>query len=653
MTDDGPIAVVAVDVPLPHLDRFFDYAVPPAMSDDAVVGARVRVRFAGRACNGFIVKRQHTTDVPGKLAALSKVVSSEVVLKPSQVQLIRAVADHYAGTFADVVRLAVAPRHAATEVAARPLWAEPMTAALPPGGLTTTTAGRSWLQAVEDGRAWRAFWAVPPHFEAAGGWRRGVVQAVVACLRSGRGAIVVAPEAGTMTLAHEALQDVLGRGCVARLHAQLGPAARYREYLAVARGQAKVVVGTRSAVFAPMENIGLIVVLDDGNDLHCDPHAPYPNARTVAAMRATHEKSALLLASPARSCETQLWVERGWLGVIEQPADKRRAAAPAMRSVHPSNKDPDVGAARLPIEASQIIRAGLANGPVLVQVPRGGYLVALTCLRCRTPVRCPSCHGPVGADKLGPGGRRLACRWCGRIIAAWRCETCGGATLRAPAVGAQRTAEELGRAFPGFRVIDSSTDHVVERVGANPALVVATPGAEPIPDAGYAAAVLLDADSQLLRPDPRAAEEAVRRWFAAVALVRQGSDGGTVCVVGNPSASAVQALLRLDPGGFAARELAERRLAGFPPAATFVEISGEPTALAGFAATLPDDLPGDRFGPVNAPAVNDEARQRLLLRCELPQTTSLVKALKAGLAQRSATKSPWLVRVQVDPLLVS
>lgn len=632
-------------MPLPHLDRFFDYLVPDDMADGAVVGARVRVRFAGRACNGFIVERPAQTGAKGRLSPLTKVVSPEPVLLPSQVRLIRAVADHYAGTFADVARLAVAPRHAATEAARPAIWPAPM-ATMPPGGLRATAAGESWLRGVSQGRPLRGFWAVPPGFRGDDDWRRGVVQAVVAALEAGLGAIVVVPDAQAMQAGFLALSAALGDGCVARLHAQMGPARRYHDYLALSRGQSRVVIGTRSAVFAPVQNLGLVVLVDDGNDLYAEPRAPYPHTRTVAALRATtapDEGCALLLVGSARSCEAQRWIERGWLGVIDDPPERRRAGAPAMRSV------PERAVAEhLPVVAAQVIRAGLTAGPVLVQVPRAGYLVALTCQKCRTPVRCPACHGPITAQRSG-GGRRLVCRWCGRLETDWRCDACGGTTLRAPVVGSGRTAEELGRAFPGFRVIDSSGDHVVDTVGDQPALVVSTPGAEPAPAAGYAAAVLLDADLMLARADLRAGEEAVRRWFAAVSLTRPGGQGGTVCIVGDARAPAVQAVLRMDPAGFAARELAERAEAGLPPAAFFVEATGDPSALAGFTALLDQPVPGEAFGPVDIPPADNEPRQRMLWRCAPPEATALVAAVKAATARRSASKAPGVVRVQVDP----
>ena len=114
------VARVAVDVPLPHLDRFFDYAIPDDMAQQVTPGCRVRVRFAGRQRDGYVIDVLASSDSDRELTRLLKVVSAEPVLRPEIVGVVRAVADHYAGTFADVVRLAVPPRHGVTEQAAPP-----------------------------------------------------------------------------------------------------------------------------------------------------------------------------------------------------------------------------------------------------------------------------------------------------------------------------------------------------------------------------------------------------------------------------------------------------------------------------------------------------------------------------------------------------
>lgn len=642
------IARLALDVPLAHLDRFFDYEVPAADEQAAVVGARVRTRFAGQQRDGFVVERPATTDVEGRLAPLGKVVSSEPVLGPAQVALVRAVADHCAGTFSDVVRLAVPPRHAATEKAERKPWPQPELPEGPVAGpLGDYPGGPEVLAALAAGEQGRWFWQVAPSV-AHDPWA-GLVQATVATLSSGRGVVLLVPDVKDLAGLRERLGAVVGASSIAVLHADLGPAARYRNFLAVSRGEARVVIGTRAAAFAPVRDLGLVALWDDGDDLWSEPRAPYFHARDVAAIRSTQEGCALLFAGHARSCEMESWIEREWVRPVALEPGAARRFAPAVRAAADSDKalerDPMAGSVRLPQLVFETIRTGLAQGPVLVQVPRSGYLVALSCQTCRTAVRCPHCQGPVNSRR-GPDGQQLSCGWCGRLVTGWKCPTCGDHRLRAPVVGADRTAEELGRAFAGTKVVDSSGGKVVAEVPDEPALVIATPGGEPRAPSGYAAAVLLDANQLLGRLDLRAAEEALRRWLNAVALVRPGEAGGSVAVIGPAGDRTVQALVRLDPAGFAQRELAERFEARFPPAVRFVTLEGQRTALDEMlaAATLPEVC--DVLGPV---PTSDEGVDRLVLRTPLSSGRALTRAVKAASAVRSAKKMDGSVRVKVDP----
>lgn len=647
-----PIARVAVDQPLAHLDRFFDYLVPEAMDAEAVPGARVRVRFAGRLLDGFIVERASSTEVAGRLSPLEKVISSEPVLTSAQVTLIRAVADHYAGSFSDVARLAVPPRHATTEKANQREWARPSPGDAA-GPLSSYPQGAGFLDALRRGESPRAFWQVVPVSGGVGDWSAGVAEAVAATVASGRGAIVLVPDTKDLDRARLALEQRLGSGTVAVLHADLGAATRYRNYLALSRGQASVVVGTRPAAYAPVANLGLVVVWDDGDDLFAEQRAPYPHARDVAALRAPLEGCALLLAAHGRSCEVQTWLERGWLAPIEFTAAEARRMAPPVRGVADSDKalerDPLARAVRLPQAAFDVLRVGLAQGPVLVQVPRFGYLVALACDRCRAPARCSTCHGPLRALR-DQAGRHLTCGWCARLTTDWRCATCGGARFRAPVVGSTRTGEELGRAFPGTLVIDSSGDRVVQTVDDTPTIVVATPGGEPIAPGGYAAALLLDASMSLSRPDLRTSEEALRRWLNATALVRPGSEGGTVCVVGPTDDRTIQALIRLDPAGAAARELADRRDAHLPPASRFAFIEGRTSALDELLAAARLGDWARVLGPVELPpnALGD-VDSRLTISADLAHGRELAEALRQAAGVRSARKDAGPLRIRLDP----
>jgi primosomal protein N' (replication factor Y) len=439
------------------------------------------------------------------------------------------------------------------------------------------------------------------------------------------------------------MRVVLGDGRHVALSADLGPAERYRRWLAVRRGAVRVVIGTRAAAYAPIADLGLLAVWDDGDDLHDEPRAPYPNTRDVLGLRSAHTGAALLIGGFARSAEAQLLVESGWAHEIAADRAVLRDAAPRVRAVGDDAeiaRDPAAASARLPSLAWRTTRDALAAGTaVLVQVPRRGYVPALACATDRTPARCPACAGPLAA---GGRGQTPVCRWCGRPAADWACPECGGRKLRAVVVGTGRTAEELGRAFPGVPVRTSGGDRVLASVPDAPALVVATPGAEPVCSGGYGAALLLDGWALLSRADLRAAEETLRRWTNAAALVRPQAP---VVVGADAGIPAVQALVRWDPAGAAARELAERAELGFPPACRMASLTGPPAAMADLVsgASLPADA--QLVGPV--PAGPDA--ERMLVRVPREHGAELARSLKAAAAGRSARRSAAPVRIQLDP----
>jgi primosomal protein N' (replication factor Y) len=734
---------VAVDLPLPHLDRPFDYLVPAGWTDAVQPGSRVRVRFSGQLVDGVVLDRVASSGHDGRLAYLERAVSAEPVLSAEVARLARAVADRWAGSLSDVLRLALPPRHARVE--AEPAAAEPGSAgaaarpgsagaaaarsgsagpgsagagpagpgsaargeADPPAGWLRYPAGPAWLRAVAAARPARAVWSALPGED----WPARVAEAVGAARSAGRGALVVVPDHRDLSRVDSALAAELGAGRHVALAAELGPAQRYRRWLAVRRGAVGVAAGTRAAAFAPVADLGLVVLWDDGDDLHAEPRAPYPHARELLVLRAHLAGAAMLLGGYARSVESQLLVESGWAHEVVADRATVRAAAPRLVAAGDESelaRDPAARTARLPSVAWRAAREALADGaPVLVQVPRRGYRPVLACARCRAGARCRHCHGPLAASS---GHAVPACRWCGRPTGRWACAVCGNTTLRAVVTGSDRTAEELGRAFPGVPVRVSgaparpparpaaspagrppggqpasppagqpaspaagpaagpadrppapapdgaarrrSADRaaVLPAVPAEPALIVATPGAEPVADGGYGAALLLDGWALLTRPDLRTAEETLRRWLNAAALVRPAAAGGRVVIGADGGLAVVQALVRWDPGWFAARELAERAELGFPPAVRFASLTGAPAAVAELveAAALP---PGAQLlGPVPAAGRAGAETERLLVRTPRSDAAALARALHDAAAVRSARKAADPVRIQLDPL---
>ncbi|MFI7491108.1 primosomal protein N' [Micromonospora echinaurantiaca] len=708
-----------MDVPLAHLDRPFDYLVPAELDADATPGVRVKVRFAGQLVDGWLLSRGDDSGHTGRLAYLEKVVSPEPVLAPEVARLARAVADRYAGSLADVLRLAVPPRHARVEKdvraraaeggtagvggdgpdpppapgspaatpdptdadataesaglgagaaagadattespgqdpASRPAGAEPAgpgaggEAAGPvtppdPHGWREYPAGPALLRALAEGRAPRAVWSALPGED----WPARYADAVAATVAGGRGAVVVVADNRDLDRLDAALTAALGPARHVCLSAALGPARRYRAFLAARRGDVPVVIGTRAAMFAPVDRLGLVAIWDDGDDLHAEPRAPYPHAREVLLTRAHLGAAAALVGGYTRTAEAQLLVETGWAREVVADRATVRARMPA---IAPTGDDPQLArdsqaaSARLPSLAWTTARDALrADRPVLVQVPRRGYLPAVACADCRTPARCPHCAGPLA---LPSAAGTPACRWCGRVAAAYACPQCGGRRLRASVTGARRTAEELGRAFPGVPVRTSGREEVLATVPGGAGLVIATPGAEPVADGGYGAVLLLDSWALLTRADLRAGEEALRRWLAAAALARPGPAGGRVVVVADGALAPVQALLRWDAAWFAERELAERRELGFPPAVRMASVTGQPAAVADLLAEARLPAEAELLGPVPA----DGERERMLVRVPRARAAALAEALHSAAGVRTARKAADPVRLQVDPL---
>lgn len=678
LAEELPVARVLVDKGVLHLDRYFDYAVPAELDADAQPGVRVRVRFgAGRGrvregrreggglIDGFLVERLAASDYSGPLAALAQVVSPEPVLSQELLGLARAVADRYAGSLADVLQLAVPPRNARAEQ-------RPSPAPLPPPGAPEAGSwgryerGGGFLESLASGGAPRAVWNALPGPE----WSGELARAVAATLASGRGALVVVPDGRAAARVDAALTALLGEGRHALLTADAGPEKRYREWLAVRRGSVRAVVGTRAAMFAPVQDLGLVALWDDGDDSHSEQHAPQPHAREVLLLRAAQDKCGFLMGGWSCTVEGAQLVESGWARPLVAAREQVRRAAPLVRTVGDQDlaRDEAARAARLPTLAWQAVREGLRHGPVLVQVPRRGYVPRMACAQCRAAARCRHCSGPLEARDGGTGGAGsvLWCGWCGREEGAWHCPECGSFRLRAQVVGARRTAEELGRAFPAVPVRTSGREQVLDTVPGAPALVVSTPGAEPVAEGGYAAALLLDGWAMLGRPDLRAGEDALRRWIAAAALVRPQGDGGTVVVVAEPTLRPVQALVRWDPVGHAVRELAERAELGFPPVSRMAAVSGPAEAVAAFLGAL--ELPGEAqvLGPVpvevsagpagrprraGAPPPG-ERWERALIRVPPGRGAALAAALKAAQAARMARAGRGgeeVVWVRIDP----
>ncbi|SEN00284.1 hypothetical protein [Cryobacterium luteum] len=671
MTHTGLVARVLIDSPLPQLDHLFSYSVPAELVEPVSAGVRVKVPFrsGGRVVDAYVIEvfdpraeSASETDAAyrGALSPLDSVVSTAVVLTPAVWKLARRLADRAAGNASDIIRLAVPPRQVRVEkawlaaqgaAAASTAQAEalaPATVSSPSRPVIAPVEGSS-VQKAPISLATPAFVGYPTgrldtaiveHHRVAvaaipelvqlddgstiGRWAKTLAELAVATLGTGQSAILCVPDFRDQDQVQAALAQLAPTLPLSRVDARQPNPDRYRAFLACLEPAPRIILGNRSAVYAPAHRLGLIAVWDDGDPLYTEPLSPYVNTRDAALVRQQHCDCALVLLGHSRSVETQRLVELNYLTEVNPSADRHPRIIPTDFQSEP---DQQARAARIPSAAWQAAREALAHGPVLVQVASPGYAPMLACQGCKKAARCTHCQGPLG---LKSASAVPSCRWCGALAAGWSCAHCEGTKLRVVTLGTGRTAEELGRAFPGARVIVADGEHTIQTLGAEPALVIATRGAEPVPTGGYRAILILDGERMLARESLRVGEDCLRWWANVAALA---APGAPVLLAGVGGALA-RALNAWRPDVFAASELADRRQLRFPPAVRVASVTGTAADVDAAVTALAEVAGLDVLGPVDteAPLV------RAVVRFGYARGDEVAHALKAAVVQNATRR---------------
>ena len=656
-----PVVRVMVDSPLPQLDRLFDYAVPEPLRATCVPGVRVRVplRSAGRVADGYVIEVGDGRGYDGALSEVEQVVSPLPVLRPEIWTLAREVADRQAGTASDVIRLAVPPRQVRVEkahlaamaatpaeadadadavavavaapvaAAAAPLDPAPP-AALPPAALPPIDGyAPDGLAAAVDGSGRVAVDAIPEVVELPGGvwagrWAVTLAQAAARVLASGRSSVLVVPDYRDQDQLEAALAAHAPAGSVTRTDARQSGPDRYRSFLAGLGDEPRIVVGNRSAVYAPAPRLGLVAMWDEGDPLHAEPLSPYAHARDVALLRSRQQGTALVLLAHSRSTEVERLVAIGYLSSVAPEKNRTPRVIPT------TSQTGDEGfarQARIPSGAWRAAKDAVEHGPVLIQVARPGYAPLVACRACRQAARCTVCTGPLG---MSTATSTPTCGWCGHLAGDWRCVNCGSDELRLVTIGAGRTAEELGRAFPCVQVVLADGERHVQEVDAESRLVVATRGAEPVAAGGYRAILLLDGERMLARESLRVGEDVLRQWSNAAALAAPRAPVMLVGVGGQVA----RALATWQQPRYAREELLARRALRVPPAVRAASVEGLPDAV-GQAVERLDGIEGvDVLGPVPT----EQGRVRAIVRLDYASGPDAARELRAAVVRNASSR---------------
>jgi primosomal protein N' (replication factor Y) len=638
------VARVVLDSPLPQLDHLFDYSVPAELAEQAVPGVRVRVplRSAGRVADGYLVELAEPDEAfSGTLSPLEAVVSPVPVLTEPVWRLARKLADRSAGTASDILRLAVPPRMVRVEkawLAARETGTSDAegrvdTPAEAPAAFPVRGYGAGVLEAAVAAGERIALRPIPrlsrlPDGTWVGEWAITLAALATATWRGGSTAIVAVPDHRDLEQLGAALAAIAPAVAVVRADASQSNPERYKGFLAALSGP-RIVIGNRSVVYAPAARLGLVAVWEDSDPLFAEPLSPYVHTRDAALVRQELDGGALVLSGLVRSVEAQRLVDLGWLRDL---GPERVHTAKVVLTANQSADEPAARAARIPSSAWRAAREALSGesgrprGPVLVQVARPGYVPVLSCAHCGQAAHCTRCQGRLGQRRAGA---TPSCNVCGALATDWHCTRCEHTKLRMVTPGSGRTAEELGRAFPGTRVILADGDHPVQRIGAAPALVVATRGAEPIAEGGYQAVLLLDGERMLANETLHVAENCLRWWTSAAVLAAAGAPTVLVGVSGDLARDFATGRLV----EFAREELADRRQLRFPPAVRLASVTGAAEAVDGVLKAVDPGLLIDVLGPAEV----DEKTVRAVLRFEYAKGADVAAAVRATVV-RNATQ---------------
>jgi primosomal protein N' (replication factor Y) len=593
-------ARVILDSPLPQLDHPFDYAVPSRLRADVRVGQKVVVplRSGKRRCDAWIIDLVDESEFGAKAAEVESIVSSVEMLPSSLYALARSVADRQAGSAVDVLRLAIPSRYVRAETA---FLAEDRPAHVAPtqervadrryvqhsGGVTQLTSGE-----------WVPCWAI------------SFVERAAEQLNASYSTLCVLPDFRDIDYVTRAIAAAGLSDRTVRLDTGISGQQRWINYLRIVSGEALIIVGNRSSVYAPVTHLGLIQIWDDGNDSFHEPLAPYAHPRDVALVRQSLTGCSLVFASLVPTPAVARLVGLGFLTHVAEP--KR-----SLTVIPTDAMTQDSVSSRIPPVVFTQGRVAIAQGPVLVQVAKPGYASSLRCAACRARAACTHCAGPLRQAKHhGP----VSCRWCGRISTDFSCGSCHGHALAPAAAGGAKIADELGRAFPGARVLVADADAEVAEVEGK-ILVIATPGTEPVAAGGYAAVFVLDGEMARGREDLDTDVDALNQWMSATALAR---DNAKVYVSGTGAALG-RVVATGDVMSFVTSELSSRESLALPPATRVAVITATPQVLEAVRASI-EALPHrSLLGPVTL----DTDTARIILTFDYRDGAAVATALRA------------------------
>jgi primosomal protein N' (replication factor Y) len=597
-----PFARVRVDTGVFHLDQLYDYVIPEKLSESIQTGVRVQLPFGNRETEGIVVERLLRPERAGELKSITKVLSPMPVATTESLKLIDSISRHFACNPWDVIRSAIPPRVASVDKNVSFGVPDPQ------GSCKKSTI----------------FQTLAPFIQA----HEQIVPLVKENQLVGS-VLIIAPDEKDVDLIIAALET--GSIEVLKLTAAMPREERYRNYLQAIHGPNSIVVGTRSAIFAPVKNLATIIIHKESSYDHYELRSPGWNSRSIALMRAKAQSLKLILTGFSPSIEVAQLID-----------DREVKYQNSKQSVNVKAFNPSEGAL-LPGRIFSEVKKALNNGPVLFIAPRKGYGNALLCAHCRNVASC-DCGGrlSVSAKNKAP-----SCVHCGKSFNEWKCSFCNRDKQYLAGRGIERAAEEISRAFPGFPVIVSAGEVIKDRIENKPALVLATVGAQPQVDGGYAAVVILDGIRFFSHTDLRTQERARELFLESSSLI---SANGTVLLVIDDSHPIVSAIARWNIAPLLKRELSERTELHLPPSVFSVVLVMDQSIGMQIYSGLKKALAEGRMPPsshIYGPTEISKGQVKIVIHADKNDSEALTVVVHELQRRRSiANKDLFMLRVE-------
>jgi primosomal protein N' (replication factor Y) len=624
------------------LARPFTYEVP----DEVGRGAVVAVRLGGARQRGVVIGLEDTPPAGVEAAPIERVVES---LPAPLVELALWLADYYGSTPGRALALIAPPKRERRKELPQPAERDSLPGEPPPASLTESQerAVSGLVEALDGGGHFLLYGAT------GSGKTEVYLQAAAVALERGLGVIVLVPE---IALAPQTVGRFRARfgDRVAILHSSLTEAERRDERERIASGVAPIVIGARSAVFAPLRRVGLICVDEEHDAAYKQESDPRYDARTVAAKRASIEGAVAVYGSATPRPESWATLERLELG------ERIGADLPPVRIVDLR------GEAGYPLSAPLLAELGkLAEhgGKAILLLNRRGVAPAIHCRACGETRRCPNCDVALVLHR----DDALRCHHCGfSEPSPEACPECGSVDLARIGAGTQRLERELEERVPELERFRLDADSAGKAGGltttlrafaaADRAVLIGTQMvAKGHHFADVSLAAVIDADTGLGVPDFRAEERTFQLLTQLAGRSGRDAPGRVLVQTFQPESRAVALAARHDVETFLAGELERRRELGYPPARHLVRIlvtgpdrDDAMQVLSELASGLAD-APGELLGPAALFRLRGRHRAQLVVKTDRPREVASRAGRLLGAASSAMREADLAAVVDVDP----